>query len=102
MGYQQQLVDSLTPLQNRFDISANQGIPYALNKLFQSFSAWAATPNSDAARQTVLDRAGAVSQAFRQTATALGAQATDAERHIGQTVDQINQLAGQVAHFNHL
>src|SRR5213080_3224259 len=44
MGYQQQLVDSLTPLQNRFDISGNQGIPYALNNLFQSFSAWAGTP----------------------------------------------------------
>src|SRR5205809_956470 len=44
LGQQQQMVGSLTSLQSLFDISGNQGIPKALNGLFQSFSAWAATP----------------------------------------------------------
>jgi len=102
LGYQQQLVDSLTPIQGRFDITGNQGLPAALNNLFQSFSAWAATPNSDATRQTVLDRAQALAQTFQQTASALGAQATAAEQQIRQTVDRVNQLVGQLANYNHI
>src|SRR5436190_13482820 len=56
-GYQQQLVESLSGIESRFDISGNSGIPQALNRLFQSFSAWAATPGNQASRQTVIDRA---------------------------------------------
>ncbi|HXK07725.1 MAG TPA: flagellar hook-associated protein FlgK [Verrucomicrobiae bacterium] len=102
MGYEQQMVDSLTPLQSQFDVSGNQGIPAALNNLFQSFSAWATTPNNDASRQTVLDRAGQVASAFQQTANAIGAQATNAEQQIRQTVDQVNQLTSQLANYNQI
>jgi flagellar hook-associated protein 1 FlgK len=101
-GYQNQLVNSLTPLESRFDISGNHGLPYALNNLFQSISAWATTPNSEATRQTVLNQAEAVAQSFQQTSTALRAQATDAENQIRQTVDTINQLVGQLANYNHI
>ena len=102
LGYQQQLVNSLTPLQSRFDITGNQGIPSALNNLFQSFSAWATTPNSEATRQTVLNQAEGLAQTFRQTATAVGAQATDAENQIRQTVDTVNQLVGRLANYNRI
>jgi flagellar hook-associated protein 1 FlgK len=100
LGYQQQMVDSLTPLQSQFDISGNQGIPAALTNLFQAFSAWATTPNNTATRQTVLDRAEQVASAFQQEATAVGSQATNAEQQIRQTVDQVNQLVSQVANYN--
>src|SRR5947209_4696782 len=102
LGYQQQTVDSLTPLETQFDISGNRGIPAALNKLFQSFSAWATTPNSTATRQTVLDGARGLAEAFQQTAAALGSQATDAQQQIRHTVDQVNQLAGQLANYNQI
>jgi len=102
MGYEQQMVDSLTPLQGQFDVSGEQGIPAALNNLFQSFSAWATTPNNDATRQTVLDRAQQVASAFQQTSNSLQVQATNAEQQIRQTVDQVNQLAGQLASYNHI
>ena len=62
----QQLVESLTALQSNFDISGNQGIPQALNNLLQSFSAWGATPDNQAARQTVVQRATDLAQAFQQ------------------------------------
>jgi len=101
-GYQEQLVNSLTPLQSRFDITGNQGLPYALNKLFQSFSAWATTPNSEATKQTVLNQAQALAESFRQTSVALGAQATDAENQIHQTVDTINRLVGKLANYNQI
>jgi flagellar hook-associated protein 1 FlgK len=102
MGYQQQLVDSLSPMESDFDISGQKGIPAALNNLFQSFSAWATTPTNDAARQTVLDRAQSLATAFQQTAQSLGAQANDVERQTSQIVDQINQLVGQLAHYNQI
>jgi flagellar hook-associated protein 1 FlgK len=102
MGYQQQLVNGLTPLQSRFDISGNQGLPYALNNLFQSFSSWATTPNSEATRQTVLNQAQTLAETFQQTSVALGAQASDAENQIRQTVGTINSLVGQLATYNHI
>src|SRR5260370_27438393 len=43
MGYQKQLVDSLTALQFNFDILGNQGILQALNNLLHSFSPPGAT-----------------------------------------------------------
>jgi flagellar hook-associated protein 1 FlgK len=102
MGYQNQLVNSLTPLQSRFDITGNQGLPYALNNLFQSFSAWATTPNSEATKQTVLNQAQALAETFNQTSVALGSQAIDAENQIRQTVDTVNQLVGKLANYNQI
>ncbi len=102
MGYQQQLVDSLTALQSNFDISGNQGIPQSLNNLLQSFSAWGATPDNQAARQTVVQRATDLAQTFQQSANAVSARAHDAEQQIGQTVDQVNQLVGELQGYNHI
>jgi flagellar hook-associated protein 1 FlgK len=102
LGYQQQLADSLTVLQTNFDISGNQGISQALNNLLQSFSAWGATPDDPSARQTVLARADAFAQAFNQASTAVSSAGRDTERQIGQTVDQINQLVGQLRGYNQL
>jgi flagellar hook-associated protein 1 FlgK len=102
MGYQKQLVDSLTALQSNFDISGNQGIPRALNNLLQSFSAWGATPDNQAARQTVIQRATDLAQSFQQAANTVSARAHDAEQQIGQTVDQVNQLVGELQGYNHI
>ena len=102
LGYQQQLVDSLTAVQSNFDVSGNTGIPEALNNLFQSFSAWGATPDNEAARQTVVDRATDVAQSFQQASNNVSSQAHDAEQQIGQTVDQVNQLVGQIQGYNQL
>ena len=102
LGYQQQLVDNLTAIQANFDISGNQGIPQALNNLFQSFSAWGATPDNTAARQTVIQRATDLARAFQQTAHDVSGRARDAEMQIGQTVEQVNQLVGEIRGYNHI
>jgi flagellar hook-associated protein 1 len=101
-GYQQQLVESLTAVQSNFDISGNQGIPQALNNLFQSFSAWGATPDNQAVRQTVVQRATDLAQSFQDAARNAATQAHDAEQQIGQTVDQVNQLVGQLQNYNRI
>ena len=100
LGYQQQLVDSLTAVQSNFDISGNQGVPLALNNLFQSLSAWGATPGSEAARLTVVQSASDVARAFQQASANVSIQASNAEQQIGQTVGQINQLVAQVQTYN--
>ena len=56
-------------VQSNFDISGKQGIPQALNNLLQSFSAWGATPDNQAARQTVVQRATDFAQAFQQASS---------------------------------
>jgi flagellar hook-associated protein 1 FlgK len=102
LGQQQQMVSSLTSVQSVFDISGNQGIPKALNDLFQSFSSWATAPNNQAARQTVVQRATEVAQSFAHAASALGTQAHDTEQQIRQNVDRVNQLVGQLQGYNKL
>jgi flagellar hook-associated protein 1 FlgK len=102
LGYQQQLVGSLTAVQSNFDVTGNTGIPEAFNNLFQSFSAWGATPDNQAARQTVVDRATDLTQSFQQASNNLSSQAHDAEQQIGQTVDQVNQLVSQIQGYNQL
>jgi flagellar hook-associated protein 1 FlgK len=102
MGYQQQLVDSLTAIQSNFDISGNQGIPAALNNLLQSFSAWGATPDNQAARQTVVDRATDLAQSFQLASSKVSAQAHDAEQQISQTVGKVNQLVGEIQGYNQI
>jgi len=102
LGQQQQMVSSLTSVQSVFDISGNQGIPKALNDLFQSFSSWATTPTNQAARVTVIQRATEVAQSFAHAADALSSQAHDTEQQIRQNVDQVNQLVGQLQGFNKL
>ena len=100
LGGAQQSITSLTSLQSVFDVSDGAGIPSALNGLFQSFSAWGQTPDSTVARQTVLERATDVANAFQRTATGLGQVAQDTESQLQQTVTQVNQIVGQLQGFN--
>ncbi len=100
LGQAQQNVTSFTSLQSLFDISGNSGIPYALNNLFTSFSAWGQTPTSTNAQQAVIDSATDLANAFQQTSTSLAQAAQNNSSQIDQTVVQINQLAGQLAGYN--
>ena len=99
-GKGKQDVSSLTALQSAFDISGNSGIPNALSNLFDSFSAWAQSPSSSTAKQTVINRATDLATAFHQTAAAVTNVTLDSEKQIGQTVDQVNHLVGQLREYN--
>jgi len=96
LGNAQQNISSLTSLQSLFDVSGQSGIPYALNNLFQSFSAWAQSPSDTVAQQTVLQQATSVATAFQQTAAGLASVQQNTEQQLQGTVDQINQLVGQL------
>ena len=100
LGSASQNVTTLSNLQSLFDVTGNTGIPYALNNLFQSFSAWAQTPDDVNARQLVIDSATDVAGAFQDAAASLSQQAQNTQQQVGQTVQQVNQLVSQLQQYN--
>ena len=100
LGAEQQTTSSLSSLQPIFDISGNSGIPNALNRFFQSASAWGQSPNSTAARQTVIDRATELAQSFQSAAGSLQTLAQDTESQLRGSVDHVNQLVAQIRTYN--
>ena len=96
LGTATQNVSSLTSLQTVFAISGNSGISYALNNLLSSFAAWAQSPSDTTTQQSVLNNASDLAEAFQQAASSLGTVRQNTESQIGDTVGQINQLAGQL------
>jgi len=100
LGESTQNVDSLTTLQNNFDISGNSGIPAALNNLLQAFSAWGQTPTDTNTQQSVIDNATAVANAFQDAATGLSQFTQDTNTQLQQSVTQVNQFVGQLQQYN--
>ncbi len=100
LGSSTQTVESLTSLQSYFDVTGNTGIPSSLNTLFQAFSAWGQTPTDANAKQTVLNDAAGVANAFQDTAAGLAQVTQDTNTQLQQTVNQINQMVGQLAQYN--
>lgn len=91
---------TLSSIQNIFDVSGQSGVDGALNNLLQSFSAWSASPEDPGARQDVLAKAQDVASSFQQAAAALASATTSADSQISSTVQQINSLAAQLQGFN--
>lgn len=84
-----ELLAQLTRLEGAFDPTGTKGLPRAINRLFEGFSALAVGPNDLLSRQGVLDRAGDVAREF---------QAMDAElaRAQQEAVEQSTRLVGRI------
>jgi flagellar hook-associated protein 1 FlgK len=91
---------ALGSIQSLFDVTGQSGVIGALNNLFQSFSAWSATPTSTAAQQSVLTNAQALAQSFQSAAASLSQTTTNLDGQITSTVQQINSLASQIQQDN--
>jgi flagellar hook-associated protein 1 len=100
LGQANQNVNTLTALQTNFDISGNSGIPYALNSLFQAFSAWGQTPQDVNTQQNVIQQATLTAQAFNDAANGLASVTESTNQQLQQAVDQVNTLVGQLAQYN--
>jgi flagellar hook-associated protein 1 len=100
LGNFEQQVQSLTPLQEQFDISGNSGIPAAFNTLFSAFSNWSTQPNDSTARQNVISSAQSAASAFQQIASNISqvTQSTDAQTTT--LVNRVNNLTEQLAGYN--
>jgi flagellar hook-associated protein 1 FlgK len=89
----------LASIQSLFDVSGQSGLTGALNNLFQSFSAWSATPNTTSA-QAVLSQAQAVAQSFQSAAASLSQITTSVNQQITSNVNQINTLTAAIQQAN--
>jgi flagellar hook-associated protein 1 len=89
----------LASIQSLFDVSGQTGLTGALNNLFQSFSAWGATPNTTTA-QAVLDQAQAVAQSFQSAASSLSQVTNNLNQQISSNVSQINNLTAAIQQAN--
>lgn len=99
-GLSEQLVSQLNRLEPYFDVTGDAGIPGALNRFFQSVSAWSVAPNDTATRGAVIEQAEYLAARVRDTATGLVSARTEAEQQIGNTVESINSLTGLVRDLN--
>jgi flagellar hook-associated protein 1 FlgK len=81
-------------------VTGQSGVLGALNNLFQSFSGWAASPDSGSAQQNVLSQASALAQEFQSAAAVLSKTTTQTNQQIGSTVQQINTLSARIATDN--
>ncbi|MFN7993837.1 MAG: flagellar hook-associated protein FlgK [Bryobacteraceae bacterium] len=95
-----QQVQSLTPVNNAFDLTSQSGIATAWNNLLQSFSGWSVTPDDVSLQQNVLNNAQALATAFQTAAKTLNQSYTDADGKVSSLVSQINILGGQIASYN--
>ena len=89
----------LASIQSLFDVSGQTGLTGALNNLFQSFSAWSATPNTTSA-QAVLNQAQAVAQSFQSAAASLSQITNSVNQQISSNVNQINNLTAAIQQAN--
>lgn len=100
LGKSQQLKASLSEIEPMFDVTGDSGIPKALSELFGCFSELSVAPNDAVARQSVIDQAGHVANAFQSMAFSLDGAAANAGQGIRSTVDSINRLAGLIRGYN--
>jgi flagellar hook-associated protein 1 FlgK len=87
---------ALASIQGLFDVSGQTGVIGQLNSLFQSFSAWSATPGSTSVQQAVVTAAQELAQSFQSTAASLSQTTVQLNQQIGSTVQQINQIGSQI------
>jgi flagellar hook-associated protein 1 FlgK len=100
LGTLEQSSQSLSNIELNFNVTNDSGIPGTLNTLLQNFSAWSVTPSDSTARQSVIDSAQQLTQAFQQAAAGLAQNSSDTGLQIQQTVTQINSLSAQLQAFN--
>jgi flagellar hook-associated protein 1 FlgK len=100
LGTADQTVESLTAIQNVFDISGASGVSGTISNLIDSLSALQASPSNTTAQQQVISQAGAAAAAFRQAYGALAGIRDNAGRQIQTTVDAVNRITTELAQFN--
>src|SRR6185369_5512451 len=98
-GYFTGEANPLASIQSLFDVSGQSGVTGSLNSLFQSFSAWAATPNNTTA-QAVLSQAQTVAQSFQSASASLSQVTNSVNQQISSNVNQINSLTAAIQQAN--
>jgi flagellar hook-associated protein 1 FlgK len=92
-------VSSMQPLEVMFSQSGSD-LGTQISSFFSSLQQLSTDPASLPQRQGVLTAAGNLASSFRTTVQNLQAQRSNLDLSVGQSVDQINVLSGQIATLN--
>ena len=99
-GKYDQLASDLGQVEPLFSVGENAGLPAAINRFFQAASQATVSPNSAASRELVLDRAQEIATNFNQLSGGLADARSNVDGQIRQTVNRVNEIAGQLAQLN--
>ncbi len=99
-GTAKQTAGDLGQIGGIFDLTNGSGVSGSISSFFQSFSKLSVNPNDSLARQAVLDSAGGLTSAFQQASSTLANASRQADTQIGDSVNEINRLASQLARAN--
>jgi flagellar hook-associated protein 1 FlgK len=100
LGSFSQQASRLTQIESIFDVGGESGIPAAVDRLFNSFAEFSLSPDSPAARQSVLASAQEVANEFQQAAAQLSRLTADLDTDLRETVEKINRTAEQIQQHN--
>jgi flagellar hook-associated protein 1 FlgK len=100
LGMYQSLTAALQGAQNAFPEPSSSGISEAMSGFFNAFSTLAANPGSSSSQLAVQQAAQTLTSAVSSTYTQLQQTGQATSTQIGQTLDQIDQLSGQIAKLN--
>lgn len=98
-AWSQNRTDSLSPIQELFDITGGGGLLAAFQKFSSAFSDLAVTPNDQTLRSTALSAAGVATE-FRKAAARLDSQTLQIDADIRGVASQVNGLTDQIRQLN--
>jgi len=90
----------LQTLQQIFPPDGTKGLAGAMNKLWESFSAWSANPGGTAQWTAVIGAAQALAAQFQTASGQVKDLRQMTDRQIGDNVQAVNQLAAKIAGLN--
>ena len=93
-------LQSMNQVATLFNETQGGGLQTVLSNFFNSFQALSADPTNSSLRQAVISAGQNLSDSFNQTSQGLTTAQTGLDQSVVQTVDQINQLTGQIASLN--
>jgi flagellar hook-associated protein 1 FlgK len=93
-------VNSMNQVQALFNETQGTGLQTALSNFFNSFQSLASDPTSSSSRQSVIIAGQNLAGAFNQTSDNLATIQQGLDQSVVQTVQQVNDLTGQLANLN--
>lgn len=99
-SFEEQRATSLQSIEALYPIGEGDGIPGAMNKLFNAFSQLTVAPNDTSSRRATLDRADDVAFTFRRSANLILEERGNTQVSLNSTISQINNIASRIRDLN--
>ncbi len=100
LGQWTTLQDQLGRVETVFPEPSSTGLGAALSQFWGAWQDLAASPTSTAAKAAVVEQGGNLASALNSTSSQLSSLVAGIDYQVGQQVDQVNELATQLASLN--